>query len=76
MFDRRATALQVVRVFCAALPQAHASPGGIDCDNPQGLPIDFNVAWQTQIKPIFNEVEGEPPIPRDSIFRDGVESLR
>ncbi len=31
-------------------------PPGTGCDNLIGLPINFNVEWQTQIKPIFNEM--------------------
>lgn len=58
VFDRRATALGVTLVlaFCAPLPQAHADLGGLSCDDLKGLPINFNVNWQTQVKPILNEL--------------------
>lgn len=57
VFDRRTTAFRVALVlaFCAPLPQAHAALGGFGCDDLKGLPINFNVNWQTQIKPILNE---------------------
>lgn len=34
----------------------HAVLAGSDCLDLKGQPITFNVDWQTQIKPIFNEL--------------------
>src|SRR5687768_14524424 len=38
----------------AAAPTA-ALEGSSDCTDLRGLPINFNVQWQTDIKPILNE---------------------
>ena len=46
-------------LIAITLPLSVASqtlPPGAGCDNVIGLPINFNVEWQTQIKPIFNEM--------------------
>jgi hypothetical protein len=46
-----------VLAFALGLPIAAAANdlGGSDCTDLRGLPITFNVDWQTQIKPIINE---------------------
>lgn len=43
-------------VGAVAAGPAHAALGGADCDDLSGQPINFNVDWQTQIKPILNEL--------------------
>ncbi len=35
---------------------AQGFPPGTGCDDLRGLPITFDVNWQTQIKPIINEM--------------------
>ena len=39
-----------------AAPAALAQLGGTGCDDLRGTPINFNVDWQTQVKPILNEL--------------------
>ncbi len=47
--------------FALAAAGAVAAPCALAadlCDDISGLPINFNVDWQTQVKPIFNELIG------------------
>jgi hypothetical protein len=41
-----------------AFAGSSARAGDAMCDNLKGSPIQFNVDWQTEIKPIFNEMLG------------------
>ena len=51
----RAAALAAALLLFAPLAFAQQ---GINCDNLRGLPINFQVDWQTQVKPIVNELLG------------------
>ena len=44
-----------VALLIAAAPAA-ALEGSSDCTDLRGLPINFGVEWQADIKPIFNEL--------------------
>lgn len=45
----------LVLAFLCCAPAAFAASG---CDDLAGGPVTFNVDWQTQIKPIVNELYG------------------
>ena len=49
---RNTVARCVWLVLCAA-PSAQAATG---CDDLSGTPINFNVSWQLDIKPMFNDM--------------------
>ena len=52
---RRRVPVAVVLALGIAAPAAANLLGGTGCVDLSGQPINFNVDWQTQIKPIFNE---------------------
>ena len=52
----RRAALTVAILCGVAVPNANAALGGADCDDLSGAPINFDVDWQSQIKPILNEL--------------------
>jgi hypothetical protein len=48
-----------VLALCGALPAAAGAQtllGGTGCTDLRGRPINFGVDWQTQVKPIINEM--------------------
>ena len=49
-------ALASSSLVSSGLAVAQSFPPGVGCDNLSGLPITFDVNWQTQIKPIINEM--------------------
>jgi hypothetical protein len=53
----RAAHAALAAVVLSLVAPAHATGGlgGLDCTELVGLPKNFNVSWQDQIKPIFNE---------------------
>ena len=51
---RRLAVLLALAVAGVAAPAAAAEL----CDDISGLPINFNVDWQTQVKPIINDLVG------------------
>ena len=54
----RGVALRAAAFAAALLVCAPVSAQSSGCDNLRELPINFNVQWQTQVKPIFNELLG------------------
>lgn len=48
--------LAVSAAIAAPVAGAQGFPPGTGCDNVSGLPINQDVNWQTDIKPIFNEL--------------------
>jgi hypothetical protein len=53
---RRAATLALLGACAMNLPSALALDGSSGCTSLRGLPINFGVDWQTDIKPIINEM--------------------
>jgi hypothetical protein len=49
---------RALMVLWVSLASADANAQVPNCDDLTGLPINFQVSWQLQIKPILNEVYG------------------
>jgi hypothetical protein len=53
---RRAATLALLGACVMNLPSALALDGSSGCTSLRGLPINFGVEWEADIKPIFNEM--------------------
>ncbi len=50
------SAIGLLALASSAVANAQSFPPGAGCDNLSNLPITFDVNWQSQIKPIINEM--------------------